>query len=78
MVMAWLVNMSCIKVGVDYLFFIFKAYKKFYEGDKIKAQSMVDENFSLIDVNGSGKVDFSEFVAAVINREKLLSKEKIE
>ena len=44
------------------------AYKKLYK-DKIKAMQVVDEIFNDIDANGSGKVDFTEFVAAAINKE---------
>ena len=39
---------------------------------------MVDKIFEEVDSNRSGKVDFSEFVVAALNREKLLSKQKIE
>jgi aminopeptidase C len=38
----------------------------------------VDEIFDLIDVNKSGKVDFSEFVAAAINQQQKLSRLRIE
>lgn len=46
--------------------------------DKIKAMSIVDEIFNDIDANASGKVDFTEFVAAAMNKEQKLSRIKIE
>ncbi|KAM3136552.1 hypothetical protein pb186bvf_011355 [Paramecium bursaria] len=54
------------------------AYVKVFKGDKVNAQTLVDELFQQLDANNSGKVDFSEFVTATINREKILSKKKIE
>jgi calcium-dependent protein kinase len=50
---------------------------KFFN-DAIKAKQMVDELFEKLDANQSGKVDFSEFVAAAINKERRLSRQKIE
>ncbi|CAD8061384.1 unnamed protein product [Paramecium sonneborni] len=54
------------------------AYIKIYKGDIIAAQHIVEELFPQLDANKSGKVDFSEFVTASINRDKTLSKKKIE
>jgi len=34
---------------------------------------LVDNIFSEVDTNNSGKVDFTEFVVAALNKEKLLS-----
>lgn len=34
--------------------------------------------FEEVDSNKSGKVDFTEFVVAALNKEKLLSKNKID
>jgi calcium-dependent protein kinase len=33
---------------------------------------------SQIDVDGSGFIDYTEFIAATINKQKILSKEKLE
>jgi len=38
----------------------------------------VEELFTNMDANGSGKVDFSEFVAAAINKQRILSRSKME
>jgi calcium-dependent protein kinase len=46
--------------------------------DKIKAEQVVQELFNNMDANGSGKVDFSEFIAAAMDKQKLLSRLKIE
>ncbi|CAD8053433.1 unnamed protein product [Paramecium sonneborni] len=54
------------------------AYLKMYKGDTIAAQHIVEELFPQLDANKSGKVDFSEFISASINRDKTLSKKKIE
>ncbi|CAK75108.1 unnamed protein product (macronuclear) [Paramecium tetraurelia] len=54
------------------------AYLKIYKGDALAAQHIVEELFPQLDANKSGKVDFSEFVTASINRDRTLSKKKIE
>ncbi len=46
---------------------LYQAYKKIY-GDKVKAQYVVEALFANMDANDSGKVDFSEFVAAAIDK----------
>ncbi|EGR29659.1 protein kinase domain protein [Ichthyophthirius multifiliis] len=46
--------------------------------DRAQAEEMVNKIFDDVDVNKSGKVDFSEFVVAAMQTEKLLSKNKIE
>ena len=38
----------------------------------------VDKIFEQVDINQSGKVDFTEFIIAAMNREKMLSIKKIE
>ena len=38
----------------------------------------VDKIFELVDINQSGKVDFTEFLIAAMNHEKLLSVSKME
>lgn len=50
---------------------------QFYK-DRSKAEEVVTSIFEEVDSNKSGKVDFTEFVVAALNREKLLSKNKIE
>lgn len=37
---------------------LYQAYKKYYQ-DSVKAREIVDEIFSDMDANNSGKVDFS-------------------
>ena len=54
---------------------IFKGYSKMYGEDV--AQEEVDKIFSQVDVDHSGQIDFSEFVAASINKELLLDDEKL-
>ncbi|KRX08642.1 Protein kinase-like domain [Pseudocohnilembus persalinus] len=48
------------------------------ENDRIKVEALVDNIFQQVDTNNSGKVDFSEFIVAALNQEKLLSQKKIE
>ena len=38
----------------------------------------VDKLFKQVDINGSGKVDFTEFIIAAMNQEKILNVQKIE
>ena len=38
----------------------------------------MDKIFELVDINQSGKVDFTEFLIAAMNHEKLLSVSKME
>lgn len=51
-------------------------YRKQY--DELKAQQMVDEVFGKVDIDGSGFVDYTEFVSAAMQEEKLLNKLKLE
>lgn len=46
--------------------------------DKFKAISIVENIFDDIDQDQSGQVDFTEFISACLNKEKQLSREKIE
>eukprot|EP00825_Cyclidium_porcatum_P045113 TRINITY_DN6771_c0_g1_i3.p1 TRINITY_DN6771_c0_g1~~TRINITY_DN6771_c0_g1_i3.p1 ORF type:complete len:455 (+),score=106.20 TRINITY_DN6771_c0_g1_i3:263-1627(+) len=46
--------------------------------DRFKAQNIIEKVFSDLDQDQSGKVDFTEFITACINKEKQLSKDKIE
>ncbi|CAD8156509.1 unnamed protein product [Paramecium octaurelia] len=43
----------------------------------IDAETQVDEIMKKIDADGSGSIDYSEFVYATINREKLLATERL-
>lgn len=45
---------------------------------KEEAIKEVDNIMKIVDTNNSGEIDYSEFVTACINRQKLLSKEKLE
>jgi calcium-dependent protein kinase len=41
------------------------------------AEEEVDKILAKVDANGSGEIDYSEWVVATINKEKLLSTEKL-
>lgn len=41
------------------------------------AEGEVDKILAKVDANGSGEIDYSEWIVATINKEKLLSKEKL-
>ena len=45
---------------------------------KDDAEREVDRIMAAVDTNNSGEIDYSEFVTASINRQKLLSKEKLD
>lgn len=56
-------------------------------GDQYKAKQLIDAVFSELDTDNNGRVDFSgilqlitriEFQLATINKEKIMTKEKIE
>jgi len=53
-----------------------KGYRKIM-GDA-EAEAEVEAIMKVVDVNGSGYIDYTEFVMATINRQKLLSKDKLE
>ena len=38
----------------------------------------LDQIYNKIDIDGSGKIDYSEFVVASMNEKELLSKEKLQ
>ncbi|KAM3138561.1 hypothetical protein pb186bvf_009313 [Paramecium bursaria] len=61
------------KIGKDELF---EVYSKQY--DEIKANQMVDEIFDKVDSNKSGAIDYTEFISAASQEEKLLNKIKLE
>ena len=42
------------------------------------AADEVERIFSKVDIDGSGKIDYSEWVVATIDKEKLLTKEKLQ
>jgi calcium-dependent protein kinase len=41
------------------------------------AEDEVDKILQRVDANGSGEIDYSEWIVATINKEKLLSKDKL-
>ena len=41
------------------------------------AQDVVDRVFEKVDIDGSGQIDYSEWVVATINKKNLLTKEKL-
>jgi len=45
---------------------------------KDDAEKEVDHIMKTADTNNSGDIDYSEFVTASINRQKILSKEKLD
>ncbi len=53
---------------------VLAGYEQFY-GDMAKDE--VDRIFSLVDVDNSGEIDFSEFVTATVDKGKLLQEEKL-
>ncbi|CAK91783.1 unnamed protein product (macronuclear) [Paramecium tetraurelia] len=57
---------------------LYQAYLKIHKGNKLAAETVVEELFPQLDANGSGIVDFSEFITATINKEKSLSRQRIE
>lgn len=38
---------------------------------------MIDQIYNKIDIDGSGQIDYSEFVVASMNEKELLSQEKL-
>ena len=42
-----------------------------------EAKREVDRIFTTIDVNGTGAIDFTEFLLATVNHKKLLSQERM-
>ncbi len=55
---------------------IYDGYKEAL-GD-MEAKKEVDRIFAEVDIDGSGTIDYNEFVMAATNRQKLLNKEKLE
>lgn len=51
-----------------------RGYKKIY-GDK--AEEYVDQIFAKVDIDGSGTIDYSEWVVATINKANLLTDDKL-
>lgn len=45
---------------------------------KEEAIKEVENIMKMVDTNNSGEIDYSEFVTASINRQKLLSKNKLD
>ncbi|EGR32359.1 protein kinase domain protein [Ichthyophthirius multifiliis] len=57
---------------------LIQGYTNFLNGDFIKAQQIVEDSFKDLDLDGSGKVEFTEFLVASLQKEKLQSKDRIE
>jgi calcium-dependent protein kinase len=53
---------------------LIEGYRKIY-GEL--AESEVDKILARVDSNHSGEIDYSEWIVATINKEKLLSREKL-
>jgi len=56
---------------------LIEGYKKVFADKKnadLEVQKIIDE----VDINNSGHIDFTEFIVATMNREKLLSAKKVE
>lgn len=53
---------------------LIEGYRKIY-GEL--AESEVDKILARVDINHSGEIDYSEWIVATINKEKLLSREKL-
>eukprot|EP00828_Plagiopyla_frontata_P020711 TRINITY_DN2654_c0_g1_i2.p2 TRINITY_DN2654_c0_g1~~TRINITY_DN2654_c0_g1_i2.p2 ORF type:complete len:152 (+),score=46.73 TRINITY_DN2654_c0_g1_i2:762-1217(+) len=55
---------------------LIKGYAKFYKNYQLTIEE-AEKIISEIDYNKSGKIDYSEFVVASINKEKFISNQKI-
>jgi calcium-dependent protein kinase len=44
----------------------------------LQAKEIVERTFESLDTDGSGKVEFTEFVVACMEKEKMLTKDKID
>ena len=47
-------------------------------GDLALVEEEVDKIMKIADTDGSGEIDYSEWIVATINKKKLLSNEKLE
>jgi len=52
-----------------------QGYKEYY--DKDLGDDEIDEIFSKVDADGSGEIEYSEFVIATMNEKNLLSNNKL-
>jgi calcium-dependent protein kinase len=52
------------------------AYTKVY--DQVKAEELIEEFFKKADLNNSNKIDFTEFLIATSNHEKLINKARLQ
>ena len=55
---------------------LLEGYKIYY--NELDADREVDEIFAKADIDGSGKIDFTEFITATMDIKQLLTCEKIE
>jgi len=56
---------------------LLEGYKKVYQNDE-QAELEVRRIIEEVDINNSGQIDFTEFIIAAMNRDKLLSSQKLE
>ena len=91
-VLLYIISFFDLKEEKDELLKTFKALDTDHDGELSKeellvgyskiqseeeAKKEVDRIFKEIDVNGTGAIDFSEFVLATVNQKKLLSEERL-
>ena len=55
---------------------LLECYQEYY--DPMIDEAYIDNILESIDINNSGRIDFTEFLVASSKQEKLLSKEKLE
>ena len=53
-----------------------QGYKEYY--DKDLSDEEIDEIFNKVDADGSGEIEYSEFVIATMNEKNLLSNNKLQ
>ena len=53
-----------------------KGYSDFF-GEANDTKEEVDALFKLVDTNNNGTIDYSEFIAATVNRNNLISDKKL-
>ena len=67
----------CVKLLKQYTKFenYIQGYKEYY--DKDLGDEEIDELFNKVDADGSGEIEYSEFVIATMNEKNLLSNNKL-